>query len=52
MADEHLDPGGEVHLGGHPKGTMAIVGLYGLLFISGWLVIYFFVFIPRGTMGP
>ncbi|MDH3297685.1 MAG: cytochrome c oxidase subunit 2A [Gemmatimonadota bacterium] len=35
---------------GHPKGTLAIIGLYGLLFLVGWLVIYFFVFLPRGPL--
>ncbi len=36
--------------GGHPKGTLAIVGLYGLLFALGWLILYFLVFLPRGAI--
>jgi hypothetical protein len=27
-----------------------IVGIYGLLFVLGWLAIYFFVFVPRGAL--
>lgn len=34
----------------HPRGTLAIVAIYGLLFLLGWLVIYFFVFLPRGAL--
>ena len=65
MNDERIDPsregrpglegeeegqGGEG--GSHPRGTLAIVGVYGLLFVLGWLVIYFFVFVPRGALTP
>lgn len=51
MSDERLEssPGGP-EVGGHPKGTLAIVAVYGLLFAIGWLVLYFFVFVPRGTL--
>ena len=31
-----------------PLGTLAIVGVYGLLFLIGWLVFYFVVFAGRG----
>ncbi|MDE2773301.1 MAG: hypothetical protein OXI46_06290 [Gemmatimonadota bacterium] len=37
-------------LGGHPKGTLAILGVYGLLFVVGWLIMYFWVFVPRGVL--
>lgn len=43
---------GTPDLGRHPKGTFAIVGVYGLLFLFGWLAIYFFVFVPRGAVTP
>ena len=36
----------------HPIGTLAIVGVYGLLFVLGWLAIYYFVFMPRGAVTP
>lgn len=51
MTEESGDPGNGIDLGGHPKGTLAIVGLYGLFFVIGWLVLYYLVFVPRGTMG-
>ena len=36
----------------HPIGTLAIVGIYGLLFVVGWLLIYFLVFRARGAVTP
>jgi hypothetical protein len=36
----------------HPIGTLAIVGVYGLLFVLGWLAVYYFVFLPRGAVTP
>ncbi len=43
--------GGPLDLG-HPKGTLAIVILYALLFTLGWLALYWLVFVPRGTPHP
>ena len=43
-------PDEPVDVGGHPRGTLAIVGIYGLLFVVGWLFIYFGVFLPRGPL--
>ena len=34
---------------GHPRGTLAIVILYGLLFGLGWLAMLFFRFLPHGA---
>lgn len=34
---------------GHPKGTLAVVALYGFLFVLGWLALYVFEFLPRGA---
>jgi len=34
---------------GHPRGTLAIVSVFGLLFALGWLAVYFLVFISRGA---
>ncbi len=52
MSDEHLRPpsGEGSDVGGHPKGTLAVVGVYGLLFVLGWLIMYFAVFVPRGAL--
>ena len=36
----------------HPVGTLAIVGIYGLLFTAGWLFVYFFVYLSRGPVTP
>lgn len=34
---------------GHPRGTLAIVTLYGLLFALGWLALYVFRFLEQGA---
>jgi hypothetical protein len=34
----------------HPKGTLAVVSLYGVLMVLGWLAIYFFAYLPRGAV--
>ena len=36
----------------HPVGTVAIVGIYGLLFVVGWLAVYFYVYLSRGPVTP
>jgi hypothetical protein len=36
----------------HPIGTLAIVGVYGLLFLLGWLAFYFLLFRARGAVTP
>jgi hypothetical protein len=56
-ADRPLDPAGpEDALRpedlGHPRGTLAIVILYGLLFALGWVGLYVFEFLPRGAPQP
>jgi hypothetical protein len=61
MVDEKADPA--AHPGdnrestaaedfGHPRGTLAIVILYGLLFALGWLGLYVFQFLGRGAPRP
>jgi hypothetical protein len=35
---------------GHPRGTLAIVAAFGVLFLIGWLVMYFVVFASRGHL--
>lgn len=37
---------------GHPRGTLVIVILYGLLFTFMWLGLYLFEFLPRGGPQP
>ncbi len=34
---------------GHPRGTLAIVLLFGLLFGLGWFAMYVFEFLKRGA---
>lgn len=34
---------------GHPKGTLAVLALYMLLFVVGWVGLYFFLFLSRGA---
>lgn len=34
---------------GHPKGTLAILAIYMLLFVAGWIGLYFFLFLSRGA---
>ena len=34
---------------GHPRGTLAIVIVFGALFLLVWLATYVFVFLPRGA---
>ena len=46
MTDARPDPGR------HPRGTLALVGLYGAIFAVGWLAFYFFVYVPRGVVTP
>ena len=37
---------------GHPKGTLFLVALYGLLFVASWLSMYLFVYLRRGGVTP
>jgi hypothetical protein len=34
---------------GHPRGTLVIVALFGVLFALGWLAMYLFRFLERGA---
>ena len=36
----------------HPVGTLAIVGVYGLLFAVGWALVYVYVYLSRGPVTP
>ena len=37
---------------GHPRGTLAIVIIFGSLFLLGWLSMYFYMFLQRGAPHP
>jgi hypothetical protein len=37
---------------GHPRGTLAIVIIFGSLFLLGWLGMYFYMFLQRGPTHP
>ncbi len=37
---------------GHPRGTLALVIVYGLLFGLGWLAMYFLRFLAHGAPHP
>jgi hypothetical protein len=41
----------EAAMGATPSGAVAVSGVAVALLILCWLAIYFFVFIPRGTVG-
>jgi hypothetical protein len=43
------DPGEDL---GHPRGTLAIVALFGLLFALAWLAMYVLLFLERGAPRP
>ena len=36
----------------HPRGTLFIVGLYGLICAVTWFAMYFLVFLGRGGVTP
>jgi hypothetical protein len=37
---------------GHPRGTLAIVAIFGLLFALMWLAMYVLLFLERGAAHP
>ena len=37
-------------LGEHPRGTLAILLVYGLLFIAGWFALFFLLYLRRGPV--
>lgn len=42
---ESSEPQGEVE----PRGTLTIVSIFGALVVVGWLLLFFGLFVPRGT---
>lgn len=43
-------PDGPPELGEHPRGTLVVVGIFGVVFFAAWLVLYFVVFAGRGHL--
>ena len=43
--DTNDDPSGA----GAPRGTVVIVSVFGALLVLGWLLMFFGLFVPRGT---
>ena len=37
---------------GHPRGTLAIVAIFGVLFLLGWVSMYVYLFLQRGAPHP
>jgi hypothetical protein len=36
----------------HPRGTLFLVGLYGLLLVLCWFGVYVFIYLRRGGVTP
>jgi hypothetical protein len=36
--------------GEHPRGTLALVGLYGVLSVLGWFAVYIWIYLARGPI--
>jgi hypothetical protein len=36
----------------HPRGTLFLIGLYGVLFVVGWFAVYVLVYLRRGGVTP
>ena len=36
----------------HPKGTLLLIGLYGVVFAAAWFAVYFLVYLRRGGVTP
>jgi hypothetical protein len=39
------------NLGQHPRGTLAILLVYAVVFVAGWLALYFLLYLKRGPVG-
>ena len=36
----------------HPRGTLLLVGLFGVVFVASWFAVYVFVYLQRGGVTP
>ena len=50
--DEAREPEVKLEDIGHPKGTLAIIVIYAVLFGLAWMSLFFFEFMPRGAPHP
>jgi|RhiMetdeSRZDD1v2_1073273.scaffolds.fasta_scaffold35440_10 hypothetical protein len=51
MADEQIDVSRDPRLQDVPRGALVLAGIAVGLLLLAWLIIYLFVFIPRGMVG-
>lgn len=42
----------ETPAGQHPRGTLLLMGLYGLFFAISWFAVYALVYLQRGGVTP
>ena len=36
----------------HPRGTLFLVGAYGVIFAAAWFAVYVFIYLGRGGVTP
>ena len=36
----------------HPRGTLFLIALYGLLFVASWFAVYALLYLKRGGVTP
>lgn len=42
----------DVHREEHPRGTLALVALLGLIYAVGWAAVYMLLYLGRGPVQP
>jgi hypothetical protein len=51
MRDDEIDFVGNERLADVPRGALALASIAVGLLLLAWFLIYFFVFLPRGSVG-
>ncbi|HEY7750068.1 MAG TPA: hypothetical protein VH933_15500 [Aestuariivirgaceae bacterium] len=51
MRDDETDFAADEQLADVPRGALALAGIAVGLLLLAWFLIYFFVFLPRGSVG-
>ncbi len=41
-----------IHGETHPRGTLFLIGLYGVLFVASWFAVYLLLYLKRGGVTP